>query len=154
MELRGTPQRRFVRCSLVLAALMLLNASSAFGQWIKMGGNDTVDAYMDLNLLERKGDYVLSWRLYDYRAAQKTSSNQTYRSAATLVATKCADRTEAMLSFKQYAEAMGKGSVVAAREIPREEWQVNRITTGSIGEALNKVACERFKMWKPFAVQR
>jgi hypothetical protein len=139
---------------MVVMAFMALSASSAWGQWIKMGGNDTVDAYMDLNLLERKGDYVLSWRLYDYRAPQKSANNQIFRSAATLVATRCAERTEAMLSFKQYAEAMGKGSVIATREIPREEWQVNRITEGSIGEALNKVACERFKMWKPFSVEK
>jgi hypothetical protein len=115
--------------------------------WIKMGGNDSVDAYMDLALLEKKGDYVLSWRLYDYRSPQKNASEKIFSSATTLVATKCSDRTEAMLSFIQYAGAMGKGSVVASREIPRAEWQVNKIAPGSIGEALNKVACQRFKIW-------
>jgi len=112
-----------------------------------MGGNDTVDAYMDLKLLERKGEYVLSWRLFDYRKPQKAPSDKTFLSAATLVATKCSDRTEAMMSFIQYADAMGKGSVVASREIPRAEWQISKIASGSIGEALNKVACQRFKMW-------
>ena len=150
-SLFGSGRRRL---AVLLAVLLSGGASSAFAEWVKMAGNDSVDAYMDLNLLERKGEYVLSWRLYDYRRPQKASPDKTFRSAATLVATKCAERTEAMMSYIQYAEAMGKGSVVAAREIPREEWQVNRITTGSIGEALNKVACERFKMWKPFAVQR
>lgn len=112
-----------------------------------MGGNDTVDAYMDLSLLQRKDEYVLSWRLYDYRKPQKNSAGQSYVSASTLVATKCSDRTEALLTFIQYAGQMGKGSVVASREIPRAEREVNRITPGSIGEALNKVACQRFKMW-------
>ena len=90
---------------------------------------------------------MLSWRLYDYRSPQKGPAGKTFSSASTLVATKCSERTEAMLSFIQYAEAMGKGAVVASREIPRPEWQVNKITGGSIGEALNKVACQRFKMW-------
>lgn len=133
---------------LALSVLALLgSAPSALAQWVKMGGNDAVDAYMDLNLLEKKGEYVLSWRLYDYRKPQQTSAGKPFMSAATLVATKCAERTEAMLSFMQYAEGMGKGSVVASREIPRPEWQVNKVAAGSIGEALNKVACQRFKMW-------
>ena len=112
-----------------------------------MGGNDAVDAYMDLSLLQKKDEYVLSWRLYDYRQPQKNSAGQSYLSASTLVATKCPDRSEALLTYVQYAGPMGKGSVVASREIPRVERQVNRITAGSIGEALNKVACQRFKMW-------
>jgi hypothetical protein len=119
----------------------------ALAEWIKMGGNDSVDAYMDLNLLEKKGEYVLSWRMYDYRSPQKNASEKIFSSATTLVATKCSERTEAMLSFIQYTDAMGKGSVVASREIPRAEWKVNKIAPGSIGEALNKVACQRFKIW-------
>lgn len=131
----------------LLAVLPLAGMPPAFAEWIKMGGNDSVDAYMDLNLLERKGEYVLSWRLYDYRRPQKIPPDKVFRSAATLVATKCADRTEAMLSYIQYGEAMGKGAVIASREIPPEQRQISKIASGSIGEALNKVACQRFKMW-------
>lgn len=131
----------------LLLALLFGGLPVALAEWIKMGGNDSVDAYMDLNLLEKKGEYVLSWRLYDYRSPQKGPADQTFLSASTLVATKCSERTEAMLSFIQYADAMGKGRVVASREIPRPQWQVNKIAGGSIGEVLNKVACQRFKMW-------
>jgi hypothetical protein len=138
-------RHRVPRSALFLA--LLLGAPAASAEWIKMGGNDLVDAYMDLALLEKKGEYVLSWRLFDHRSPQKNSSGKTFSSATTLVATKCSDRTEAMLSFVQYTGAMGKGSVVASREIPRPEWQITKIAPGSIGEALNKVACQRFKMW-------
>jgi hypothetical protein len=103
---------------------------------------------MDLALLEKKDDYVLSWRLYDYRSPQRTPAGKAFLSAATLVATRCSDHTEAMLSFVQYDGAMGKGRVVASREVPRAEWQVSRIASGSIGEALSQVACQRFKMWR------
>lgn len=135
-----------LRCLLFLA-ILLCDTPVAFAEWIKMGGNDAVDAYMDLSLLEKKENYVLSWRLFDYRSPQKNPAGKTFLSAATLVATKCFDRTEAMLSFIQYDRAMGKGSIVASREIPQNEWQVSKIAPGSIGEALNKVACQRFKMW-------
>jgi hypothetical protein len=131
----------------LLLALLFGGIPVALAEWIKMGGNDSVDAYLDLALMEKKGEYVLSWRLYDYRSPQKGPADQTFLSASTLVATKCSERTEAMLSFIQYADAMGKGRVVASREIPRPQWQVNKIAGGSIGEALNKVACQRFKMW-------
>lgn len=152
--IRGQAQRnvrkllvRLGSYALAVSMLVLGVAPAAFADWIKMGGNDSVDAYMDLDLLQKKGEYVLSWRLYDYRDPQKTPSGKTFRSAATLVATRCVDRTEAMLSFMQYTEAMGKGGVVASREIPHAERQVSKITPGSIGEALNKVACQRIKMW-------
>lgn len=131
----------------LLLALLCGGIRSALAEWIKMGGNDSVDAYMDLALLEKKGDYVLSWRLFDYRSPQKHPSGTTFSSATTLVATKCSERTEAMLSFIQYTDAMGKGRIVASREVPRPEWKVTKIAPGSIGEALNKVACQRFKMW-------
>ncbi|HET6491804.1 MAG TPA: hypothetical protein VFG44_02415 [Burkholderiales bacterium] len=52
----------------LLLALLFGGIPVALAEWIKMGGNDSVDAYMDLNLLEKKGEYVLSWRLYDYRS--------------------------------------------------------------------------------------
>jgi hypothetical protein len=143
-SLFGSGRRRL---AVLLAVLLSGGASSAFAEWVKMAGNDSVDAYMDLNLLERKGEYVLSWRLYDYRRPQKASPDKTFRSAATLVATKCAERTEAMMSYIQYAEAMGKGSVITSQEIPKDKMQVSKIAPGSIGEALNKVACQRFKMW-------
>lgn len=131
----------------LLLAVLLAAMPAARAEWIKMAGNQGVDAYMDLALLEKKTDYVLSWRLFDYRAPQKNSAGRTFLSAMTLVATRCSDRTETMLSFIQYEQAMAKGNVVASREIPRSEWQVNKIAPGSIGEALNKVACQRFKMW-------
>lgn len=131
----------------LLVVLSFFAIPHALAEWIKMGGNDSVDAYMDLKLLERKGDYVLSWRLYDYRKPQKAPPDKFFRSAATLVATKCADRTEAMLSYIQYADPMGTGAVIASREIPAEQRQISKIAPGSIGEALNKVACQRFKMW-------
>lgn len=132
---------------LLFLAVLLGDAPVVFAEWIKMGGNDGVDAYMDLDLLEKKENYVLSWRLFDYRSPQKNTLGKTFQSATTLVATKCSDRTEAMLSFVQFDRAMGKGSVVASREIPKAEWQVSKIAPGSIGEALSKVACQRYKMW-------
>ena len=116
-------------------------------EWIKMGGNDSVDAYMDLKLLEKKGKYAVSWRLYDYRSPQKSSSGHTYRSAITLDVTDCTARTEAMTSFTQYDKPMGKGNVVASRKLAQGEWEATKIAPNSIGEALAMVACGRFKMW-------
>jgi hypothetical protein len=115
--------------------------------WIKMGGNDSVDAYMDLQLLDRKGKYVVSWRLYDYRSPQKTASGKTFRSATTMDVTNCAERTEAMTRFIQYDQPMGKGKVVEKNELPQSQWEVRKITPNSIGEALAAVACGRYKMW-------
>jgi hypothetical protein len=132
----------------LLVVLSLLAASSAAAEWIKMGGNDSVDAYMDLKLLEKKGKYAVSWRLYDYKSPQKSSAGKTYRSAITLDVTDCSGRTEAMTSFTQYDRPMGKGNVVASRTLAQSEWEVSKITPNSIGEALAMVACGRFKMWQ------
>lgn len=124
-----------------------ITATVASAGWVKVGGNNNVDAYMDLKLLEKKGTYVMSWRLYDYRSPQKSSSGKTFLSAATLDVINCADRTEAMTSFVQYDQAMGKGNIVASDKLAQGEWKINRITPNSIGEALSSVACRRFKMW-------
>lgn len=131
----------------LLVPALLCGAPAVFADWIKMGGNDSVDAYMDLKLLDKKGSYVMSWRLYDYRSPQKSSSGKTFLSAATLDVINCADRTEAMTSFVQYDQAMGKGNIVASDKLAQSEWKINRITPNSIGEALSSVACRRFKMW-------
>lgn len=131
----------------LLLLTLLCGAPAVFADWIKMGGNDSVDAYMDLKLLEKKGNYVMSWRLYDYRSPQKTPSGKTFRSAATMDVTHCADRTDAMTSFIQYEQPMGKGDIVASNKLPQSQWEIKRITPNSIGEALAKVACGRYKMW-------
>lgn len=131
----------------LVLAVFLATVPSAHAEWIQMAGNDRVDAYMDLALLQKKDNYVLSWRLFNYRSPQKNNLGRGFRSATTLVATRCSDRTEAMLSFIQYEGAMAKGSVVARRDIPGDEQQVSKIAPGTIGEALSKVACERYKMW-------
>ena len=112
-----------------------------------MGGNDSVDAYMDLQLLEKKGKFVVSWRLYDYRSPQKSSSGKLFRSAKTMDITDCASRTEAMTLFIQYDRPMGKGNVVASNKLAQSEWEIRKIDPNSIGEALAMVACGRFKMW-------
>ena len=51
------------------------------------------------------------------------------------------------MSYIQYAEAMGRGSVITSQDIAKDKLQVSKIAPGSIGEALNEVACQRFKMW-------
>ena len=134
-----------IRFLILLSVLAAQPAVAA--EWIKMGGNDSVDAYMDLKLLDKKGKYAVSWRLYDYRSPQKTSSGMVFRSAITLDVTDCAGRTEAMTSFTQYDQPMGKGKVVASNKLAQSEWEVRKITPNSIGEALAQVACGRFKMW-------
>ena len=132
----------------VLLLLSLLGATPAvFAEWRKMGGNDSVDAYMDLKLLDKKGKYVVSWRLYDYRSPQKTSSGKPFRSARTMDVTDCTERTEAMTMFIQYDRPMGKGNIVASNKLPQNEWEIKKITPNSIGEALAMVACGRYKMW-------
>lgn len=131
----------------LLLLTLLCGAPAVYADWVKMGGNDSVDAYMDLKLLDKKGKYVMSWRLYDYRSPQKTPSGKTFRSAATMDVTDCADRTEAMTSFIQYDQPMGKGNIVASDQLPQSRWEIKRIAPKSIGEALAMVACGRYKMW-------
>jgi hypothetical protein len=132
---------------LLLFPALLCAAPVAFADWVKIGGNDAVDAYMDLTLLDKKGTYVMSWRLYDYRAPQKTSLGKNFSSAATLDAINCADRTEAMISFIQYDQPMGKGNIVDSRKLARNDWKITRVAPKSIGEELSRVACTRYKMW-------
>ena len=132
---------------LLLAPVLLCAAPIVLAEWVKIAGNNNVDAYMDLSLLEKKGTYVMSWRLYDYRTPQRTSSGKTFSSATTLDAINCTDRTEAMISFIQFEQPMGKGKIVASRKLPRNEWDIMRVAPKSIGEEMNRVACTRYKMW-------
>ena len=131
----------------LLLPILLCCAPVAFAAWVKVGGNDNVDAYMDLELIEKKGSYVMSWRLFDYRKPQKSSSGKAFLSARTLDVINCADRTEAMMSFIQYDQKMGQGNIVASNKLPQRDWEIQRITPNSIGEALAMVACGRYKMW-------
>lgn len=137
----------FARNRLLLLLALLCAAPAALADWVKVGGNDKVDAYMDLSLLEKKGNYVMSWRLFDYRSPQKTTSGKTFLSAATLDVINCAERTEAMTTFTQFDQPMGKGNIVASRKLAQHEWKITRIAPDSIGNALAEVACGRYKMW-------
>lgn len=110
--------------------------------WVIIGGSMTFDVYVDVDSIQRSGNTVESWLMFDYKkpiAYNKTK--KLYKSSIALMEYNCPNKSSRYLSETGYSGGLGKGEVIYSYE---EQFYANstRLIPGSVGERICLFVCE------------
>ena len=94
---------------IVLNGSQSVHAQSSNNLWIEFGQLSNSDVYVREKAIERVGDYLKIWVLYNYHSARTSPNEEAYRSAITLFQFDCQDKKSQKLNSYGHEEAMGKG---------------------------------------------
>jgi hypothetical protein len=138
-------RRHFNPCPALLSVALLL---SSFGQelyaagnaeWITLGRNENIRAYLDQRSVQRNGDFARVYQLTDFVTAQWVDGRTVIGSVKALVEYDCAQPRARTLTLEAYSEQMGEGRLVANERNPDAEWE--NTASGGIGESVWRLVC-------------
>ena len=125
-----------------LIILLLLSSGPAYAEWVVLpgGGDDAVLAvYVDPGTIQRKGDLVKMWSLYNFTTIQ-TNASTPYSSYKAQNEYDCAGERSRILAVTFFSGQMGRGQVVFS-DSAENDWQP--VAPESIGRSLWKRACSK-----------
>ena len=102
----------FLLTCLVLIGSQAAHAQSSNSPWVEFGQLSNSDVFVRENSIERVGDYLKIWVLYNHHNARTNPSDDAYRSAITLFQFDCQDKKSQKLNSYGYEEPMGKGKQI------------------------------------------
>lgn len=124
----------------LLALTMTLISTSAMAEWTKVGEsslNGGYTAYADVASIQKAGDRVKMWALFDYQTVQKTSGVE-YLSERIRREYDCNQKQMRKLAYKFFSWNMEGGDLIRSYNQP-QKWVP--IQPDSVDEAEWKVAC-------------
>jgi len=122
-----------------LTFLLILISCNAKANWVKIGENERAIAYANNNL-ERKGDSIIVWVLYDYKEIQiSPRSGKRYMSEKAQYEIICNERKYRNIFFTWHSKDMGTGLVVYTGRKVRQ-WEPTSAPY-SYGEAFDNFYC-------------
>jgi hypothetical protein len=124
----------------ILLAVLLLTATSAWAEWVKLGDNGDGEfaVYVDPAAIRKSSNMVKMWNLMDYKTLQETQGNR-YQSIKTQSEYDCKDERWRVLYFTWHSGQIGGGKVVYTYGDKPGNW--TPVSPGSTAEILWKVAC-------------
>lgn len=129
--------------ALLTIVVSLLANSSAAAEWIKVGENRNDTVYVDADTINKSGNLVKMWSLFDFKTRLTASFGMSW-SFKSQDEYDCSEETFRTISITYYSENMGKGKVVATKTFT-EEWdpEFDPIAPGSVIQAMMKIACKK-----------
>lgn len=127
-------------CGFALLALSgLLHAEQLVQTWKSADGGVTQS--LDIDAIERNGDLVEMWRVFDYKAPYLRYVNRKpYTSQRVHTEFDCESMALRQLSSSWHAEAAGKGELLSASTEP-DQWEFGNKDAFNL--PLWKIACAR-----------
>ncbi len=127
-------------CALALLALSgLLHAEQLIVTWKSPDGGVTQS--LDIDAIERNGDLVEMWRVFDYKAPYLRYVNKKpYTSQRVHTEFDCESMALRQLSYSWHADGAGKGELLSENTEP-ELWEFGN--TDPFIAPLWKIACTR-----------
>ena len=107
-------------------ALLILAATSAWADWVKVAENVDTTFYIDPATIAKSGNIRQAAELRDYAKEERDGA----RSRRSMVDIDCTAEKLRMLGITDYAEPMGRGKVLASRE-QASDWGYAGPVTGS-----------------------
>ncbi|MFY7966199.1 MAG: surface-adhesin E family protein [Polynucleobacter sp.] len=95
--------------SLFFASVQMVSAQSNNNSWKVFGSLSHSEVYIREGAIERIGDYLKIWVLYNYHSARTSPNDERYQSATTLFQFDCQDKKSQKLNSYGHEEASGKG---------------------------------------------
>lgn len=127
---------------LLLITLLVLSSSPAYAEWVvssssKMRGT----AYADPDTIQRNGNLVKMWRLFDLKTAD-TQRGIPFLSSKGLDEYDCTEERSRIIASFNYSGQMGSGEIVSS-DTGSGNWAL--VMPGSVDQGLWKVACGKKK---------
>ena len=127
---------------LALALVLVALSGGAAAAWVRVGGSDYSNSYVDPATIRRTGDMVKMWSLLTYGAVQTSSSSgKQYMSSKLQWEYDCKNEQERRLYLSLYSGQMARWNVVHIESDPNSKWQP--VPPGSADETLWKFACRK-----------
>ena len=125
----------------MLMMLMLLVSTNVLAvDWVKTGGTDDFDKYLNPQSIRRDGNKVKVWTLKDYKSGQVLGDNKTrFFSDVLRYEYDCFEDTNRLIDLYSYSGKMGQGDIVLS--IPNVTIPAGSVIPGSIGAATLKLVC-------------
>ncbi len=124
---------------ILLAAALLVTASSAFAEWKLIDSSDKRDLFLDVSRIRMEGSLVKYWILESYKRPQ-TLNSFLYRSTVYLSEIDCQNENYRIHSGSWFSDAMRKGDLVSAINGPFD-W--NDVVPNSSTEYFMKKLCPK-----------
>ncbi len=126
---------------LILIAVLMLTATSAWAYWIPIGNalpNGGYVIYVDPSTIRRSGNMVKMWNLLDYKTAQVIAKSGRHLSQMAQAEYDCKEERVRVLYFSLHSEQMANGEIVYFDNKPGE-W--SPIPPSTINAEFWKIAC-------------
>lgn len=126
---------------LFLITLLMVDSGPAYAEWLWASANDVqgLTIYVDPDSIQRKGDLVTLWQLYDYKAVQTVAGNS-FLSSKAQRQFDCGSQRTKLLAFTHFTGNMGNGNRVLT-DSNEAEWK--SVAPGSVGHVLWRFACSK-----------
>jgi hypothetical protein len=128
---------------LLFAILVLLGtaaSSSAMADWVRVHGNDKLNAYADTSSVRKKGNITKISSLFDFKVENSLSDGSVYLSIIRETEFNCKHNQQRMVAYSIHSARMGKGKVLESGEEP-QEWK--RVSRDAIALGMKNFACSR-----------
>ncbi len=126
--------------AMLLIVLLAVLSSNATAQWVEVGSNREQTVYADLTVVQKEGNIVQMWDLFDFRSGQVMTLGKQYLSQMSLHEYDCAANRVRMLNYSQHSEPMAEGEEMYRDVRPGA---MQSILPGSPIELLWKIACRK-----------
>ncbi|MEK9720189.1 MAG: surface-adhesin E family protein, partial [Quisquiliibacterium sp.] len=104
----------------IFGLLLTVVCSNALASWeLVRNSPGEVKVFLDRAKIERTGNLVRVWSLFDLASAQASPSGLSFLSTTSHVEFDCSNRTRRMISVNFYDSAMGGGQLVSKRQFKK-----------------------------------
>ncbi len=125
---------------LILIVVLVLSGGVAYAEWVLIAKSKTQDGmttYADPHTIQRKGELVKMWVLFDFETAQQGAGGP-FLSMRILRQFNCSEERTRLLLTTWFSDNMGAGDITFYND-DRQKWQP--IPPGSSFHALWASAC-------------
>lgn len=126
---------------LLLVFLLLSGMSSvALAEWVRIYGNDQLNAYADASSIRKRGNITKVVSLFDFREVRVLKDGTPYHSIIREAEFNCKQNQQRMVSFAIYSAKMAKGKIVESGE-ETQDWKT--VSREQIARDMKKYVCSK-----------
>jgi hypothetical protein len=124
--------------------LALAAALPAYGSdWREVSKTNDAVLYVDFESIAPRGRYMRAWVMFDYAPPKQTETypQKEYKSAKSLWAFDCTERTSATAQHILLSGDLGAGEPIQVRSVDWGQLKFDDVVPDSIGETVLKITC-------------
>jgi Surface-adhesin protein E len=126
----------------ILMLLLAVVSNQAMAELEHIGGYEGITIYTEPSYIQKEGNRVKMWNVYNYHSAQRGPGGKTYLSVDQQEEFDCKERMMRVLYFSYRSENLGQGEPVYSKSFT-EDTRWDPIEPDSKGEYLLKLACDK-----------